>query len=430
MGSEHIQNGQTTKIHALSSTYALPSIQILIPPMDELGKAVQFIVTQHNRFVSQLALFKPKNVSFCLDAKRTASQLQSSQVMHWLLYLMCIIYREILDGDEKLYKRHHICWVNRFERRINSTSQTVMGPVTPMDSRRRLTAFVEVSLLKHEVIETISESYACLQAAAPAFLQLAFSEPSLWPQNSTSMMVPLAHALVSSRGEINRFACTDVMSAIALGLPTLAMYDTSLDGMEIPKFCAMEYMHGCPTEFIVILVGIHNWRLQHPDMHHDGHWKSMEDRIKTLRQERDESDRIPADSAQMVIRLAVRESWRHATLIYFYMKICGARSDDPRVQTSVGQIIKLIESIRPDTSYNTFFFLQYLFVGICAQKEQHRKRVMERFTAPLQMDWGLLRVSMFARVLENLWHGIAINGQGITWNDYLSSRNAVIPVRV
>ncbi|CUA67097.1 hypothetical protein RSOLAG22IIIB_13242 [Rhizoctonia solani] len=83
----------------------------------------------------------------------------------------------------------------------------------------------------------------------------------------------------------------------------------------------------------------------------------------TLRQVPDETDTKAADSAQAVIRLAVRESWRHAALIYLYLAMCGARSDDPRIQSSVRQVIKLIDDIRPDNSYTTFFFPSISFRG-------------------------------------------------------------------
>ncbi|KAL5631940.1 hypothetical protein ACGC1H_000085 [Rhizoctonia solani] len=422
---------QNPMLYASFDTPMAPRIHVLIPPMDELGKAVQFIVTQHDRFVSQLALFKPRNARFYLDAKRIATQLQNSQVMHWLLFLMCIIYRELLGGNEQIYKRHHINWVNRFEQQIVSRMTAIMGPVTPADSRNRLTGHIEVSLLKHEVTETIAESYACLQSSSLSFLQLAFSEPALWIGENASMSIPLSRALSSTRGEINRFACTDVMAALALGLPTLAAYDTSLDGLDRPSFHAMEYVHGCPTEFLITLVEIHNWRLQHPnDICDQEHWQAIEGRILKLRQVPDETDTRAADSAQTVIKLAVRESWRHASLIYLYLAMCGARSDDPRIQSSVGQVIKLIDNIRPDTSYTTYFFLQYLFAGICAQKEQHRRCIMSRFLTPIHMNWGLLRVSAFAKVLDHLWHGAATDGQGVTWRDYLHSRSAVIPINL
>ncbi|CAE6465843.1 unnamed protein product [Rhizoctonia solani] len=422
---------QNTTLHAKSGTSNSSRIHILIPPMDELGKAVQFIVIQHDRFVSQLALFKPRNTRFCLDAKRTATQLQNSQVMHWLLFLMCIIYRELLDGNERIYKRHHISWVDRFEQRIATRMAVVMGPVTPADSRNQLTGHIEVSLLKHEVTETIAESYACLQSCSMSFLQIAFSEPTLWSVDNAYISIPLARALSSTRGEINRFACTDVMAALALGLPTLVAYDTSSDGLDTLSFHAMEYVHGCPTEFLITLVEIHNWGLQNPEGTCDqGQWQAIEERITKLRQVSDETDARAADSTQTIIRFAVRESWRHATLIYLYLVMCGARSDDPRIQSSVRQVIKLIDNIRPDTSYTTFFFLQYLFAGICAQKEQHRHCIMARFLTPIHMNWGLLRISQFAKVLDHLWHGAATNGRGVIWKDYLESRVAVIPIHL
>ncbi|CAE6518674.1 unnamed protein product [Rhizoctonia solani] len=434
MGQEDGRD-QNTMFYSSSGASKATRIHILIPPMDELGKAVQFIVTQRrksssasypsdlscfqttdlclnsrssnllfsdDRFVSQLALFKPRNAKFSLDAKRTATQLQTSQVMHWLLFLMCIIYRELLDGNERIYKRHHISWVNRFEQHIASRITAITGPVTPADSRSQLTSHIEVSLLKHEVTETIAEGYACLQSSSLSFLQLAFSEPALWSSENASMSIPLTRALSSTRGEINRFACTDVMTALALGLPTLAVYDTSLDELDIPSFHAMEYVHGCPTEFLITLMEIHNWRLEHPDdMCARQQWQAIEERIMRLRQA-DETD--AANSAQAVIRLAVRESWRHATLIYLYLAMCGARSDDPRIQSSVRQVIKLIDNVRPDTSYTTFFFLQYLFVSLFIQAGVDRA--------------------------HHLWHGAAANGRGVTWKDYLGSRSAVIPINL
>ncbi|CAE6474477.1 unnamed protein product [Rhizoctonia solani] len=429
-----VQNSTNTKQDDQDQNPALfsaitPRIHVLIPPMDELGKAVQFIVTQRmksysishpelilfsdDRFVSRLALFKPRNAKFCLGAKRTATQLQNSQVMHWLLFLIYIIYRGLLDGNERIYKRHHISWVNRFEQQITSRMTAIMRPVTPADSRTQLTGHIEVSLLKHEVTETIAESYGCLQSSSLSFLQLAFSEPALWIGENATMSIALVRAVSSTRGEINRFACTDVMAALALGLPTLAAYNTSLDGLNTPSFHAMEYVHGCPTEFLITLVEIHNWRLQHPN-----------DILP------DETDTKSADSAQAVIRLAVRESWRHAALIYLYLAMCGARSDDPRIQSSVRQVIKLIDDIRPDNSYTTFFFLQYLFAGICAQKEQHRHCIMSWFLAPIHLNWGLLRVTEFAKVLDHLWHGAATNGRGVTWKDYIHSRTTVIPIHL
>ncbi|KAH7335990.1 hypothetical protein B0J17DRAFT_630200 [Rhizoctonia solani] len=359
-----------------------------------------------DRFVSELALFKPRNARFCLDAKRTATQLQNSQ---------------LLDGNERIYKRHHISWVNRFEQRIASQMTVIMGPVTPTDGRSQLTSHIEIALLKHEVTETIAESYTCLQSSSLSFLQLAFSEPTLWTGENASMSIPLSRALSSTRGEINRFACTDVMAALALGLPTFAAYDTSWTGWT--------HQVSMRWKFLITLVEIHNWRLQHPDdTCNREQWQVIEERIMKFRQVADETDTKAADSAQAVIRLAVRESWRHAALIYLYLVMCGARSDDPRIQASVRQVTMLIDNIRPDTSYTTFFFLQYLFAGICAQKEQHRHCIMSRFLAPIHINWGLLRVSQFAKVLNHLWHGAATNGNGVIWKDYLNSRSVVIPI--
>jgi hypothetical protein len=40
----------------------------------------------------------------------------------------------------------------------------------------------------------------------------------------------------------------------------------------------------------------------------------------------------------------------------------------------------------------------------------------------------VLRGADFTSVLDHLWHGAAKNGRPATWDDYVASRRAVLPV--
>jgi hypothetical protein len=39
-----------------------------------------------------------------------------------------------------------------------------------------------------------------------------------------------------------------------------------------------------------------------------------------------------------------------------------------------------------------------------------------------------MRASNFVYVLDDLWHGAAAGGRPIKWNDYVRSRETVLPV--
>ncbi|KAG9102758.1 hypothetical protein FRC06_001210 [Ceratobasidium sp. 370] len=89
-------------------------------------------------------------------------------------------------------------------------------------------------------------------------------------------------------------------------------------------------------------------------------WRPIEYRIKSWvpTVQAAPSDETWKSSA----RLAVHESWRHTLLIYLYMGVCGAKSDDPRVQASVRQVFQLTNSVKgfENPSIDLHFLAQYL----------------------------------------------------------------------
>ncbi|KDN38215.1 hypothetical protein RSAG8_09614, partial [Rhizoctonia solani AG-8 WAC10335] len=65
--------------------------------------------------------------------------------------------------------------------------------------------------------------------------------------------------------------------------------------------------------------------------------------------------------------LAVQESWRLTLLVYLYLAVCGASSDEPRVQLCVSQLLRVVGTVRKHDSPDVriTFVIQYLMVG-CA----------------------------------------------------------------
>lgn len=127
-------------------------------------------------------------------------------------------------------------------------------------------------------------------------------------------------------------------------------------------------------------------------------------------------------------RLAVHESWRHALLIYLYMGVCGVNSADPRVESSVTQIVQLINVVKHKDSFDRHLFVPCLLAGACARQESQRSVIERQLSSLRASRMWVLRSADFTSVLEHLWHGVGKDGRATTWDDYVTSRRAVLPV--
>ena len=169
-----------------------------------------------------------------------------------------------------------------------------------------------MSFLKLRVSDTFSP-HELLRSMVPTFLQIAFSDSTLWPNHLNSTAVSVAHVLSSDRHELGHFIYLDSMFSMVYGMPQVLEYDTSTS----PLNSIMRPIQGCPmlpAEFQIALVDMNNLCGQ---MYIGDDWRSIEQRI--LSWEAPTRDTTDVESWRVITQLAIEESWRQTLLIYLYM---------------------------------------------------------------------------------------------------------------
>ncbi|KAG9118509.1 hypothetical protein FRC07_006940 [Ceratobasidium sp. 392] len=334
-------------------------------------------------------------------------RLQVSPAARWSMFLAAKVFESMTESPQaraaNFVKYNE--WIRRFEEKMNSVP---MHGLTSSQVQNYLSERLEVTLFKLRMTNSLN-TYQLLQSQAQAFLQIVFSDPTFWPSvYYDSAGVSLAHVLASTRYEVTHFALLDMMCSMAYGLPQVIEYDTSAPPLEA-HFHSVEWVHGCPVELQMIIVKINslcNWNQIGPVPD----WQSVE---QELLRWKPPISKLQEDSWKPVARLAVRESWRHALLIYLYMAVCGTTSDDPRVASSVKQVFQIIDTVKhkPQPIAN-------LHAGAYTPNEKQRAIAREQLSTSVRIGSWLLSGSDLVVVLDHLWHGAAANGRPIRWSDY------------
>ncbi|ELU42967.1 fungal zn(2)-Cys(6) binuclear cluster domain-containing protein [Rhizoctonia solani AG-1 IA] len=174
-----------------------------------------------------------------------------------------------------------------------------------------------------------------------------------------------------------------------------------------------EWMHGSPIELTALIIKISLWRAKHPDIQcaPESTWKPLEIEAWAW------APRVASPGAlnepnQMVIRMAVQEGWRHAGLIYLYMR----RSARP----GLGSPNRTAVTDSPARSdYEA---------SICTPSEKHRTELRNAFVKVEEHLPWLFRALDYRNLVDHLWHGAAAGGKPVRWEDYINSRRAVMPI--
>ncbi|KAG8701403.1 hypothetical protein FRC08_004096 [Ceratobasidium sp. 394] len=325
---------QSTSAPNQSSPSYIPPNPSPVP--NEIGQVITYVLSQFERLVG-LSFFEPVRQQFTQFRASIGRRLLRSGASLWVKYLTCKIFESTWDGTSQrkagLYNRS----LQTIELRIQMTSDQSL---TPAESYNRLAGALEIVFVKLMFARGTS-TYQLLRNMAPTFLQLVFAEPTLWPDPTNFSSLSLAHVLNSTNYELSRFTLLDALHSMAFGLPQVIEYDTSIPPLHKGVWPS-EWVHGCPIELQFALVEINkhcNARIRvapEPD------WRPIEHRIKYWRPF---AQHLPcSDSWKTIATLAVQESWRHTLLVYLYMGLCNASSDDDRVQASVRQIFQLREA--------------------------------------------------------------------------------------
>ncbi|CAE6445227.1 unnamed protein product [Rhizoctonia solani] len=365
--------------------------------------------------------FKPTDHQKVYFRQGATQHLRNSEFTRWVSLVGKSIIGSFLTGDVTRKQFHNTC-IEDIEGSLKRELALDLAPHEMCDRRR---AWVHVSLMKTLLIHS-SNTYQLLRRVTPAFLQVAYSNPTLWSSDSDLTRIPLLRLLASGSHELAYFVLIDSTFALASGLRQHAEYDTTIHPR--PSNPSLhQWAPGSPIDLLSVLADINACRDKSPAARH---WKEIEQQLLTWQSR--PSEHAFTESWMTIAWYAVQESWRLSLLIYLYLAVCDAPSDDPRIQAYVKQILQVVRTLKePGASdANASLFSQYLMVGICARRESHRKIAREKLAHANETKFWLrvIRASDFVPVLDHLWHGAAAGGRPVRWSDYVHSREAVFPV--
>jgi hypothetical protein len=163
------------------------------------------------------------------------------------------------------------------------------------------------------MVSDSATGYAIFKSSTPLWYQLAANFPLVWSQDST---VSLTYAISVPRYELSKFIFWDIISALALGVPSILRYDSTYRSMNT-RSSALEWVYGCPLLFVVLIARINASR-GIPLVPQDQHEVEAQ-----LMQWSPKATYVDKDSFNGVARLAVHESWWQAVRIYLYMVSLG-----------------------------------------------------------------------------------------------------------
>ncbi|KAB5590673.1 Fungal zn(2)-cys(6) binuclear cluster domain containing protein [Ceratobasidium theobromae] len=344
------------------------------------------------------------------------------------MYIGARILRALIDDTNW---ETYIDWINDFHKDL------VNIPVDPLTSieelATRLDALHTTALFTFILLKS-SAGYSFYRQCMPAFLQLAFKFPELWTKDSA---ISILHALRARRFEITQFVFVDTITALIFGIAPLLHYDTSFHDVNQPRDRSselLERIYSCPPTILFLLAKINSSRTLGPNGQADSN-RLAHLEIEEHLQKWQPTTEKDEDSSNGVVRLAVLECWRQAVLIYMYMGMCGADSVDPRVQTAVRQMAQLASTVCSGSQFEGHLLIPCMIAGVVARKEKHRAIFYTKIQASASLKptpplLKLVRAADFICVLNHLWHGTASEGRAITWEDYINSRFAALPLDI
>ncbi|CAE6477744.1 unnamed protein product [Rhizoctonia solani] len=238
------------------------------------------------------------------------ARLMRSKRWIWALFLGAKLL-QALGQDSYGTAQGYIGWIDQFEKKLNSAFSS--NPPLE-DTRDHLSAQLELMYLTFLTAD-IAPGYIRLQKAAPNFLHLVATDPTLYSEHPDgNLFVSLPRTLSVPRNELKRFLMYDTVTALVLGVPPLVEY--GYDGECDLASHGLEWIHGTPLTLVQAVAQVNSWRAGSRVPLDD--WETLEGRVLAW----EPGPIVPDDEESgtgSVARLAVQESWRHAALIYIYM---------------------------------------------------------------------------------------------------------------
>ncbi|CAE6519340.1 unnamed protein product [Rhizoctonia solani] len=386
-----------------------------VPPNPvAVRNALPFIYSQYSRLIKRMAFREPPPSVMASLMER----LSISATTFSLMTLGASIIQSMVDAADKTNWR-------AYEKPIDSlhwqTCHTPEEGSSLLCTKGRLTVAIELTAYKIFISNT-ALGYSFLRRAVPLATRVAYSYPQIWTKQGKISTQKLLSLDVM---ELCSFLWMDTMTSTLLGTTPLLCYDTASRG-KLRLRHAIEWMNGCPQEFISWFARLNIARSTTRDGNNPllTDWKMIEKEIREWEPLIDKT----GFSRDTVTRLAVIEGWRNALLIYLYVGVCGMTSVDHRVQSAVKQILRLSQVAKLEVTYERHIFGPAIFAGVCARLESQRKSILRIVSFQRRSPIWVLQISDFAFILQHLWRGAARGGNPIIWDDYIRSRRAILPI--
>ncbi|CAE6466618.1 unnamed protein product [Rhizoctonia solani] len=405
--------------HGLNFLIGARTAQTLSTLSPDARQSIRYVLDQYERVLDSV-YFKPKDHQVILLRDIVMTRLQASSITRCAILLVAKMIESMLNGDSNNTRITFKESVHRFETQLHTIKASRPNP---LEVRYLLDGFLEVAFLKMRVSNGCN-AYRLLHNASPTFLEIVHSDPNLWPNPNGLPMACMSKVISSTRFELGHFILMDILCSMVYGVPQVVDYETATFAPRA-EIHPIEWVHCCPHEFQICIAEM-NKRCTTSYIAPD--WHVIEHRLLSYRAPVITVDQ--AESWKTIARLAIVETWRQSLLIYLYMAVCGVSSDDTRVQSAVRQTFQLFSTIKRQDppKVNVHFMFQYLIAGACTRNEKQRALVRERLLDTFDNECWLLPSCEMVPVLDHLWHGAAANGQPFRWSDYITSRQAVLPI--
>ncbi|QRV96318.1 Fungal specific transcription factor domain [Ceratobasidium sp. AG-Ba] len=403
------------------SSYSIPPR--IIPDAWSSGRTLRFILSQYEPLFKSI-FFRPAQVRTEDIQARFINQVVSSNITHWSMFVGAQMFRALRQDAEHPNVERFIPWLDRLDRLcLVSENDASLDDIVG-----RLNGALELSFLRY-LSSSSKHGFTLIRQIAPTFMQVACADPTVWPRDPGSSGISLAHALVSPRYVLGRFIFVDVLTSLTFGVPPVVEYDTSHPIIPTIQAHPIEWVNGCPFEFVFSIARINQWRARRPDQRvgHDRILKEIEADTWAWQPRCDYGPET--ESWKVVMRHAVQEGWRHGVLIYLYMGMCGATSHDSRVQSAVRQISKLHTTVGSQgLAAGIHFNMPVLLAAIAARSEADRSKFGASLSKSGKRNGMLMSCVDFGLVLHHLWSGAGANGGPVVWDDYVDSMGTVADV--
>lgn len=388
----------------------------IYPDLDSSVTVVEFISSQYERAFRMMAF----NLASCEEnfvQESALAGIRLSRSSCWSLFLGAKIFQAIMSNHNDMCVRPYLKVLDRFAGQVASVT---FNDITMRELVGWLSAALE--LFEIRLLADHRPAYKVLRLAAPIFVQVVYADTTMWTKQG-SLRHSLHKTLASSRVDLVKFATNDVVMAMLFGLPQLVPWDPTFLS-SLSHGAHIEWWPGCPLEFILAFARVNVWRAQAGYMRTVDEWHQIEKDVWSWQPPHTKDQLL--DSWGSITRLAVQEAIRHMVLVYVYMGMCGLTNVDSRVQASSKQIMKLLNLVEANPSVAPHFFFPAIVAGVCAINEKHRCLVRDVLCRVKACRVFTFRDLDFPEVMDHLWHGVAVNGATVTWDDYLISCRAVI----